>query len=286
MTFGTTLFLWLFLLSSLGMVATLFFSPVWRLVRKIYTSFLIKKKAKEVLEQSSTSQKIVSHSSEVEKESPHSSPSPSHSPGKETLLGTKKSIGFGKKVPGEAVSLMRKGETLLARKDFDEAKKIFLKVLAWDEDNTSACLQLAYAYLQTGEHVKADAFYKKVVSKHTADAEVLTNYASCLFHLGKTEESLAMLRRAVELDEGNAERHSNLGQSLFCLKDFEGAYEAFLEANRLQPRNAEYLFFLADTLLALEKKSEAKEIFAKIVDLYPLNQEAKDELRRLTQEGV
>lgn len=283
MSWQITLLLWLLVLSFIGMVGVFFFTSFWTYIKKILQKIYVQKKVREVIEKKHEEQNEAKQNqkSSLQKEEKNHLE-------ENILLGSRKNIGFGKKVPGDAISLMRKGEAMIARKDFDEAKKIFLKVLAWDDENIDASSHLAYSYLQTGEYTKAEVLFKKVLDATPNDPILLTNYALCLFEMKdptRIEESTIALQQAAEIDPNNAGRQSHLGQSLFFLGDLEGALSAFKKAIKLEPRNAEYHFFLADTYLAMGEKTEARKVFEHIVDIHPLNREAKSELRRLVQEG-
>lgn len=274
-----TFLFWLFYISLAGIIILFFRGFFLRIVSWVGKKRTIQKKVKEVLQER---KKILKKKSpQAEESSKQALP--------EEALGTSQIKKSPKKVSAEVSPLLRKGEAFMARNNFDEAKKIFLKVLAWDEENCDACSHLAYAYLKTGEFTKAEALFKKVIPHRQKDASLLTNYALCLLEQRdpkRAEESSEALEKALEIEPNNAERYSNLGQALFFMGDTEGAIVAFEKALHIHPRNTEYLFFYADSLIAAEKKQEAKAIFQKIADLYPLNEEAKEEVRKLTEQGV
>jgi tetratricopeptide (TPR) repeat protein len=191
-------------------------------------------------------------------------------------------------IPREIIPQIRKAEALIARKELEEAQKILIKILSWDDDNADAGAHLAYIYLQTGEFMKAENLFRKVLEQRPRDSSLLTNLSLAIFEQknnDRVEESIGYLRKAAELDSQNSQRYSNLGQSLFFAGDIDGAIAAFERAVKIEPKNIELLFFLADSHLAVEHYQNAKKVFLKILDLSPLNKEAQYEVDQLKKIG-
>lgn len=194
----------------------------------------------------------------------------------------------GDLTPQKIITLLRRVDALIARRDFDEAKKILIRILSWQEDHFDAGAHLAYVYLQSGEHRKAESLYRKALELRPRDASLLTNFALSVLEQKdpmRIDDSVKAFRLAAELDPKNPDRYANLGQSLFFAGDIPNAIAAFEKAVRLAPRNVEYYFFLADSYLTIRNFALAKKVFLKILDLAPLNQEAKQELGELQRMG-
>ncbi|QQS59514.1 tetratricopeptide repeat protein [Candidatus Peregrinibacteria bacterium] len=192
-------------------------------------------------------------------------------------------------VPQEIYTLLHRAEALISRKEYEEAKRMLIKILSWDDDHAGANEHLAFVYLQTGEYSRAENIFRKVIETRPRDPSLLTNFALSVFHQNKSseemDESLLALRRAAEIDSKNPVRFANLGQSLFSAGDIVSAAESFEKALRFSPRNIEYLFFLADSYLMLERFAEAKQVFSKILDISPLNEDARREHEELRKKG-
>jgi tetratricopeptide (TPR) repeat protein len=265
--------IWLFYGSFLGLTSVLLWHFFFYRIQRLITSkrSIAKKK------------KTISQKSEC-KDSPE--PKPQESRGEEHEK--KKKASDSDFIPREVITMMRQAETLLARKEYDEAIKILIKVLAFDEDNLSASSHLAYAVLQTGEFRKAENLFKKVIEKKPKDPGILTNYALSIFEQkneSRIQDSINALKLATEIDSNNAHRYSNLGQSYFFAGDIPSAILAFEQAVRLQPKNIEFQFFLADSLLLLDKYTEAKTVFSRILDISPLNKDAQEEIKNIEKMG-
>jgi tetratricopeptide (TPR) repeat protein len=192
-------------------------------------------------------------------------------------------------IPREIIPCIRRAEALIARKEFQEAKKVLINALSLDQDNTEASYQLGFTYLQTGDFIKAETLFFKVLQKRPRDPALLTNYALSIFEQkepSRVLDSIEALKKATELDSKNAHRYSNLGQSYYFFGDIPSAISAFKQAIHLDPKNIEYHFFLADSFLSLQQFSEAKSTFEKILKLCPTNEEALQEIKELEKKGV
>lgn len=186
--------------------------------------------------------------------------------------------------PQKIMPMLRRVEILIARKEYDEAKKILIRILSWQNDHPDASAHLAYLYLQTSQYGKAETLFRKVLETRLNDASLLTNFALAVLEQKDPEkitDAVEALRMAAKLEPKNAERFSNLGQASYLAGDLEGAVSAFENAVKLAPRNIEYLFFLADSYLAVRNFGFAKRIFGRILEISPLNAEAKQELQAL-----
>lgn len=192
-------------------------------------------------------------------------------------------------IPQEIYTFLRRAEACISRKEYEEATRMLIKVLSWNDDHVGANEHLAFVYLQTGEYSRAENLFRKVIETRPKDPSLLTNFALSVFHQNKSPEdmkdSLLALQRAAEIDNKNPVRFANLGQSLFSVGDVASAAEAFEKAIRFSPRNIEYLFFLANSYLALDRFGEAKQVFSKILDISPLNENARREYEELRKKG-
>ncbi len=189
-----------------------------------------------------------------------------------------------KKLPKLLVADLGRAIKFLENKKYEEAARLFLSVLAYDEYHLSANSHLALLSLQMGDFLRAEEFFRKALSVSPDDPALLTNFAIALFEQKMPlaiAESLDALEKAAKIDPKNAERHANYGQSLFFAGRLEDALVAFSEAVRRSPRRLEFLFFLGDTLLALQKYSEARETFERILRISPNNNDARTEFEKL-----
>ena len=181
--------------------------------------------------------------------------------------------------------ILSKAEVHLARKEFSEAEKLFIKILAFDENHTTALQKLAYLYLQTNSYQKAESLYQQLTELSSKNPGVYTNLGLALFNQKKFEESIEAYKKAIELEPNRGARYSNLGQVYFVTNEASAAIECFREAVKKEPRNIEFLYLLADSCSEGKEFAEAKKWYEKILDISPYDDAAKEEVRKLKALG-
>jgi len=182
-------------------------------------------------------------------------------------------------------SFLKRAETLIAKKMYDEGEKLLVQVLSLDAENFVANSMLALLYLKNHADSKAETIYLKLLEKKTKDPALYTNLGLAFYNQAKYENSLESYSYAAKLDPKNAARHVNVGQVYFAVKKLDHAIQHFQEAVKIAPKNVEYWFMLGDTYREKGKLKEAKKAYKKILNYEPYNNEAQEEVRRLTAMG-
>jgi tetratricopeptide (TPR) repeat protein len=142
------------------------------------------------------------------------------------------------------------------------------KALALDPKDSSAQLNLALAYEQTGATAKALPLFAKLeTAKGTLPAHALAAYARALVGT-QPAAALAKMQAAVAADHSNAELHDELGSLYAQRKTWPDAEQEFDEAVRL---NAELAAAHLHLGLALEAQGKpgAMEELTKASQLAP-----------------
>lgn len=202
-----------------------------------------------------------------------------------------KEISLEKKIKKEEVnftqinSFIKRAETLIAKEHFEEGEKLLVQVLSLDENNFVANSMLALLYLKNHADSKAEAIYLKLLEAKPKDPALYTNLGLAFYNQAKYKEALESYSFAAKLDPTKAARHINVGQVYFVEKNLDKAIEHFKEAVKIAPRMVEYLFMLADTYREKGELKLAKNSYKKILNLEPYNNEAQEEVRRLTAMG-
>lgn len=182
-------------------------------------------------------------------------------------------------------SFIKRAETLMAKDQFEESEKLLIQVLSLDENNFIANSLLALLYLKNHSDSKAEVIYRKLLEMKPKDPALYTNLGLAFYNQAKYNEALESYSFAVKLDPEKPARHVNVGQVYFVVKSLDKAIEHFKEAVKLVPRNVEYLFMLADTYREKGELKNAKTTYNKILHQEPYNNEAQEEVRRLTAMG-
>lgn len=135
------------------------------------------------------------------------------------------------------------------------------KALTIKPGDTSAQLNLAGAYEQTGASAKAVPLYARAVASARAQkqpiaASVLASYARDLSATGQPMAAIARMKEAVAQQARNPQLHDNLGSLYAQVKDWTDAEPEFAEAIRLKPDFAAAHLHLGFVLQA-EQKGDA-----------------------------
>ena len=138
------------------------------------------------------------------------------------------------------------------------------KALALKPDDTSAQMNLAIAYAQTGATLKAVPLFAKLetaanAEHHPLPATVLATYARALSNAGRRESAIVKMKEAVVEEPGNAGLHDDLGSLYAQQKDWPHAEREFSEAIRLKDDSAIAHMHLGFVLQAEQNAAAAGE---------------------------
>ncbi len=162
-----------------------------------------------------------------------------------------------------------KGQVHLARKEYNEAKKAYLKIIDRDEEDSIALNNVAYI-LQSYESdpVSALPLSKKATSLDPNNIVLLDTLADIYRDLGQAEKAIQALDRILAIDPNN----------LQALLDLSGVYTTDLErpdqalsfiqqANQLAPQNARILDQLGWINFQLGNDLQAEEYLRESLQL-------------------
>jgi len=149
------------------------------------------------------------------------------------------------------------------------------KALAIKANDSSAQLNLAMAFEQSGQPAKAIPWFTKLdaaarIEKHPLPAEVLAAYARSLAASHQFASAVGKMREALTESPQNARLHDELGSIYAQQQDWPNAQEAFRAAVQADPNFAMAHLHLALTLQA-EQQPGALQEFTKAYQLGPQN---------------
>jgi len=151
------------------------------------------------------------------------------------------------------------------------------KALAMKPGDTSAQLNLALAYEESGQAAKALPWFAKLEAAARAEnrpqpAYVLAYYARALAASGQLPAAIAQMKEAVSTDPQNADLHDELGSLYAQQQDWAHAKDAFTAALRVNPDLAIAHLHLGMTLQAEQQPGGLDEL-SKAAQLAPENPE-------------
>ncbi len=97
-------------------------------------------------------------------------------------------------------ALRREGYLYLEDREFEEAKKVYDKILSLDPDDDIAHDSLANTLHKLGEDEAAMQHHQKAIELDPEYAPHYFNYANTLYDLGRHDEALKQYQKAYKLD--------------------------------------------------------------------------------------
>lgn len=133
--------------------------------------------------------------------------------------------------------------------DFEQAKKLYARILETTPQHPDALHLYGLACHQQGDHMTAVHYIKQAVELVPSQPVLRNNLGDALHKAGDTDGAIKQLRHALELRPGYAGAHQNLG-SVFCgTHEHDAALLHSREAVRLDPDKPEGWFNLGLVLL-------------------------------------
>lgn len=176
----------------------------------------------------------------------------------------------------------RKADMLFAKAEYEEAEKVFIKVLALDDAHTDANLKLGLIYLHKGEAGKAEFFFNKLLSVKK-DPVFLSNLALALYQQKRLQEAADAYEQAIVLDPRKESRFVSLAHVYRELGNEQKALENMERAAVLAPRNTDYLFTIVDGYVLNSEDDRALQTLERILMIEPYNENAKTRQQEITQ---
>jgi tetratricopeptide (TPR) repeat protein len=159
------------------------------------------------------------------------------------ILCLSSSMAFSKETPvtlspekkAEMDQLVKKGDSLLARKFYEDAILQYRKAL--DIDPKEAILQnkMGIAYHQLQNTAMAKKQYELAKKLNPKYSEAWNNLGTIYYGTKKYKKAIKCYEKSLELNPQSATAYHNMGAAYFGLKKYEKGFQAFQEAFRLDP---------------------------------------------------
>ena len=171
---------------------------------------------------------------------------------------------------------MRRADLAIAKKDFGTAKRALIQAMSLTKDDLPVALKLGELYMQTEDHQKAEALYKKLMDEDPENPVIYENLGRIMLKKKNYKKSIQSYVRAVELDEKDDQKFLALGKLYHLMMRYSLAAECFKRAAEIKPRETEYLFLLADSCVFDDDYENALFTYERILTIEPYNEKAKD----------
>ena len=135
----------------------------------------------------------------------------------------------------EMDQLVKKGDSLLARKFYEDAILQYRKAL--DISPKDAVLQnkMGIAYHQLQNIAMAKKQYELAKKLNPKYSEAWNNLGTIYYGIKKYKKAVKCYDKSLELNPQSATAYHNMGAAYFGLKKYEKGFQAFQEAFRLDP---------------------------------------------------
>lgn len=192
-----------------------------------------------------------------------------------------------KKLPKEEreklEELFQKAEHLLNSGQEDEAIKLFVQVLAIDENHTETEKKLAMLYLQKQMYGAAAALFEHLASQEN-DPVHYSHLGLALYQQNEFEGSKRAYQKAIVLDDSRPQRYISLAQVYRSMGLNYLAIIAIKKALEREEENIDFLFLLSEVLLEEGKMEAAKAVLLQILQIEKENEEALRLIRKIERE--
>jgi Flp pilus assembly protein TadD len=126
-------------------------------------------------------------------------------------------------------------EILMARKQFDEAVKAYLSILA-DSPHDAKILNFAgIAYEEIGDSEKAEHYYKLAAHADKTDSNALNNLGTVEFANHRYGKAIKYYKQAIAKPHPIATMYTNLGYAYCGIKEYPKAMLVFGQALAMDP---------------------------------------------------
>lgn len=185
------------------------------------------------------------------------------------------------KVTPELKKSVAKADMLIARWEYEEARKLLISLLVEDDYNFDVNLRLWKIALKSTNYKQAEIFFTKCLAVNRKDSWVFSDIWFCFFKNAKFEEAIEAYEYSISIDSQNASNYVILWQIYFVVSEYQKAIDSFLKSLKLNPRNTEVMFMLAENYIEVKLLNKALEVYYDILEIEPYNQEAIDYIKRL-----
>jgi Tfp pilus assembly protein PilF len=152
---------------------------------------------------------------------------------------------------------------------FEEAERLFRRIVRAEPDHTEALHCLGIALNQLGRPEQALGFLDRALRLYPHSSQAENNRATVLNALKRPAEALASLHRAIAIKPDDAELHYNAGNTLMALQRNEEALAAFDKAIALNGNFRQAWQNRGIVLTRLARTEEALANYDRLLALLP-----------------
>src|ERR1051326_4693981 len=149
-----------------------------------------------------------------------------------------------------------RGDSLFARKMYEEAVDEYTKGVAIDRYNAATFNRLGLVYHQMQKFDEAEPYYLEALKQSPYFVEALNNVGTVEYGRKRYERALDRYRKALNIHPESATIYLNMGACLFDMKRYDEATKATQRALELDPRVLDRAASGFGTLIQTSRRSD------------------------------
>lgn len=166
----------------------------------------------------------------------------------------------------------------------------YAKILDKNGNGDAAVEEYNYILGRTSDNKEVlyslERIYKSKLETNPTDATITANLGAIMQKQGKFDEALRYYSKAESIDPSNINTRLNVGTLHQEKGDPKTAITAYDSVLILYPNNVLANLYKGKAYVALENNQKALEQFKKVLSLEPENQEARNEILKITQKTM
>lgn len=163
--------------------------------------------------------------------------------------------------------LLQKGFELHKKNKFEEALKIYKKLIVIDNSNLQLKLFLGTLYLQIKDYPKAKDYLEQTLEINKNNTSVLNNLAVTYDKLNQKDKAIKLYLKSIEISKNNPETFFRIANLFSDSKDFNLAIENYQKAINLNPNFINAYLSLANIFFKIEKFKEALSCYDVVIKI-------------------
>jgi tetratricopeptide (TPR) repeat protein len=136
--------------------------------------------------------------------------------------------------------------------------------------------------LDDGKYKEALEYFERAIRLDPKSTEAWTRKAAAEIYLRQYSNAITACDKALVLDKKNADAWFNRGLAFDRRQNYDKALDNYENALRYNPRHIKALNNQGTVLGQLERWDEAKRSFEKVLEFEPKNEDAKENLKLLS----
>src|SRR5215471_5268399 len=156
----------------------------------------------------------------------------------------------------EAALHETRGDSLFARKMYEEAVAEYTKGIAIDRYNASTLNRLGLVFHQMQNFNEAERHYQEALKQNPYFVEVLNNIGTIEYGRKRYDRALAQYKKALNIHPESATIYLNMGACLFDMKRYDEATKATQRALELDPKVLDRAASGFGTLIQTSRRSD------------------------------